>query len=210
MSDVPDHRIIDAIEGMDGLEQLVRQIEAELESAGWDQPFTFMTLVRLPGGSTGAMTATLPPRLYSDPGYVFPKLVEWLRLSAYSDPAPLLETREGAVGIANRLTGGSPDVFYGFAMYGEGWAVHHDLPAETTLEEAKAVFASEPSPMNHPDRVERRFGFAATVKGELVSISRNRGGFPEFSDLLSEGIQSHGPLVDALRTLVTICQDLTA
>jgi hypothetical protein len=191
---------------MEMCEQILRQIEAELEEKGWDEPPTYLLLNRRGEGDAQMVAVKeitwLPPMVYHDPG---PGLLRLAQTFMLDDP------------IANflrdaipRLVGG--ETFYGLVAFTEAWMISQPRdpgdPAPTLGPNYELPGDMVP-PREHPDRIEIRSGVMVTVDGRVLMLVRKRGEFPEFYEL-NEGdgpIETGGRVVDALRMLCTTFHD---
>jgi hypothetical protein len=197
--------VYSAIEGMDPVEQLMRQVEAQIEENGWDQPPTFLLVSRSVEEDWLGVKAIswLPDFVYENPGAGLLHLARSLNRTDHPVSAVIRAATP-------RLVGGK--AFYGLCSFTEAWMIHTAIDPELprpTLGPDYEWPGPGPMPRDHPDRIEIRGGVMVTVDGRVLMVQRERGKFPEFWEL-NEGegpIETGGRVVDALRMLCTVFHD---
>src|SRR5689334_24097076 len=135
-----------AIDGMDIVEQMMRQLESMLEEqAGWDQQPHFYCLIardHAPDcvdrdhahesqstiGALGLVEIMMPEFCYNDPGSGLPRFIDFMRDIANRGPGAQqlkeeMDVEIGALGVAKILNRLIPTNFYGFGMVNEGWTL---------------------------------------------------------------------------------------
>ena len=172
-------------DGEDGLGLLARMVEAEIHPGGWDQDAIFGILWRRELGSVLWRTQAVPPVYFINP------------VNGLSTMAEVMESREARAGSAVLIT----EDFLGWAAVVEGWMVDLDLTTATVEQLASGDLARQHRTIRlHPDRVETRTFYGATVDGRFTVLLRKRDHEPELiTD--QDDIAYLGSVPDALRRL---------
>lgn len=176
---------------MDVLEQMCRRIETIVNEGGWDQKPVYyaFSVIQDPGtlsmletvldageerdlanpvaGALGVQEVPFPEPCYGDPATGMMGMLQALAELQNDDRATLVKFLDTLV----------PDNFYGFGLVSEAWTLPKSMPEE----EAKVV-SRERMMHVHPDRIELRNLFVATVDARVVSLVRHRGEFPTYHE----------------------------
>jgi len=193
---------------MEPVEQIMRMMEAhEEEEHGWDaRPLYFFLFMNKDLGM-GAANLEMPPDLYEDPANRLPILAHYMAKDDAQEPNLALEELGRLMKyvykrmirslIATAMEDRADQFsFYGVGLVNEAWSVDSDD-------------GSGRSPSERPDRVEIRMVTVVTVDGRIATLSRKRGGTPEFRETdpgmdengKDSGWSLYGRVPDALRLL---------
>jgi len=189
--------------GTDPLLFVLKSIEAHIDKDGWNQRPQFFALGRSRIGFA-ASTVLLPDNIYYNTAQGLPAFVNWM---VNGVPGGGGSTKEERYTVLRECL---PENFYGIILFGEGWGIHVNPDTPDDKREEYRMASVRHQIQDHPDRVEERFGIAATVDGRLASIRRTRGEEPEFFDSLAADPTveyAMGLIPDSLRLLCGICQD---
>lgn len=171
----------------DHIEIMLRGIEASMGPDKWDQSPVFAAVGAYRGALT-CETVLLPQFVYENP------------VAGVEALCNALDVKQWA---RMYMTSQLPKNFFGLVMFSETWGVK-DISDANMKEWAGHLD-------EHPDRIEARHGFCATLDGRIAVLMRERGSEAQFMDLLNvdgEMVAGGGRLLPLLVRFMKICKDL--